>query len=430
MSVNGFTFWQTVFFQDTASGGFDQNRNALENNAGNDKEHTLAFSTHTQTHRVTLPTGTLSLNVDALDFPLEDLCGFASRANRKRGFLFVSKVLGKHIPVRPQTMAKVHRHLACKVASVLDNPQETCLFMGLAETATGLGQGIFDAWLEQTSNVASMFIQSTRYRLIQHAVLEFEESHSHASSHLIHLPRDPEARARFSKATTLVLIDDEMTTGNTLVHLAQSYLQHNPFLKRILVVTLTDWLGDHRGVFLDAMPRTTQILGLLSGASHWEPIECDVSAPPAHASLSDKTPYLGHNPARTGVMDTSQLSAEWTETHLGDLERTQTRLGRPARVLVLGSGEFSHLPFRLAQCFEREGHDVYFQTTTRSPILTGGAIVHKMEFVDNYFDGIPNYVYNCHPPDYDAIFVGYETPNLPKAHQNWLNLVGGTGVFF
>src|SRR5262245_26328094 len=98
--------------------------------------------------RVTVPLrcGTLTLRIEQSELPLEELCDFASRRNRKRGFLFVSKVLGKHIPVRPSRMADVHTRLARKLLEV---PGPVVL-IALAETATGLGQGIFERMLQLT----------------------------------------------------------------------------------------------------------------------------------------------------------------------------------------------------------------------------------------------------------------------------------------
>lgn len=40
------------------------------------------------------------------EWKLDDLLSFAERINPKRAFLFVSKVLGKHIPVAPSVMQK------------------------------------------------------------------------------------------------------------------------------------------------------------------------------------------------------------------------------------------------------------------------------------------------------------------------------------
>ena len=100
---------------------------------------------------------------------------------------------------------------------------------------------------------------------------------------------------------------------------------------------------------------------------------------------------------------------------------------------MLGSGEFAYPPYKLAEALDAAGHDVWFQTTTRSPVLVGGAIGSALSFEDNYFDGIPNFVYNLGaaspdrpphqapdpPPDprYDRIVIGYETPRLPPQHR-------------
>lgn len=51
-----------------------------------------------------LPTGRLELKVDRCDHGLDNLVALAARQNPKRGFLFVSKVLGRHIPVKPSQM--------------------------------------------------------------------------------------------------------------------------------------------------------------------------------------------------------------------------------------------------------------------------------------------------------------------------------------
>ena len=47
-------------------------------------------------------------------------------------------MLGKHYPVVPSRMEEVHRRLADKIQ--LDGPT---VVIGLAETATGLGHGVF-----------------------------------------------------------------------------------------------------------------------------------------------------------------------------------------------------------------------------------------------------------------------------------------------
>src|SRR5262249_47508714 len=68
--------------------------------------------------RVSLRSGTLTLCVERAEMGLHELCGYASRRSRKRGFVFVSKVLGKHYPVRPRVMDEVYTRLASKLTDI------------------------------------------------------------------------------------------------------------------------------------------------------------------------------------------------------------------------------------------------------------------------------------------------------------------------
>lgn len=359
---------------------------------------------------VDLVSGRLRLWLEPSDLPLDDLCGFASRANAKRGFLFVSRVLGKHIPVRPSVMADVHRRLAAKIAGDLPGP---VTFVAMAETATGLGQSVFEHYLRSSGRDDLLFIHSTRYRL--GPTLDFREPHSHATEQLLHLPPDPAAKRRFAATRTLVLIDDEVSTGTTLVNLAKACREVQGGLEHVVIVSLKDWLGTHRRAELsDAIGLPTDVLSLLRGRFSFEP---DPGFRPdpidVNGSGGAKNAYLPTNFGRLGLCGLPALALE---RHIADLD-----LAPASRVLVLGSGEFAYPPYKLAEALEAAGHEVWFQTTTRSPVLVGGAIGSALSFEDNYFDGIPNFVYNLagapHDQSYDRIVIGYETPRLPPQHQ-------------
>jgi hypothetical protein len=83
-----------------------------------------------------------------------------------------------------------------------------------------------------------------------------------------------------------------------------------------------------------------------------------------------------------------------------------------AKVAVLGTGEFMHAPMLLGAALERRGVDVRVQSTTRSPILTWGAVGHALSFPDNYGEGIANFIYNIAPGQYEHVLVCHETaPN-------------------
>ncbi|MDN5892297.1 MAG: phosphoribosyltransferase domain-containing protein, partial [Psychrobacter sp.] len=144
---------------------------------------------------ITLPRGTLDLTYQtntvtdnsnsekSNSYELEDLLDFAQRINPKRAFLFVSKVLGRHIPVAPKTMRSAFTDLANLVPNHLPEP---ILVIGMAETAVGLSAGVHQAL--QTRYPQALLLNSTRHA--QHKGLDtdalfttFSEDHSHASQH-------------------------------------------------------------------------------------------------------------------------------------------------------------------------------------------------------------------------------------------------------
>ncbi|MBN2826244.1 MAG: TRSP domain-containing protein, partial [Campylobacterales bacterium] len=87
---------------------------------------------------------------------------------------------------------------------------------------------------------------------------------------------------------------------------------------------------------------------------------------------------------------------------------------RDKRVLVLGTAEFMYPPYLFALSLEQYGIDVYFQATTRSPANVDGDIESRLEFKDNYFENIDNFLYNVDDKNYDKIFICYETTQKPK----------------
>ena len=64
---------------------------------------TLTLSKKTYTFTI-LDAITIDIEVTANPYqlPLEEFFTMAARINKKRSFLFVSKVLGKHLPINPQ----------------------------------------------------------------------------------------------------------------------------------------------------------------------------------------------------------------------------------------------------------------------------------------------------------------------------------------
>lgn len=352
--------------------------------------------------RVRVPTGELAVRVRAAAFELTQLCGFAARDNPKRGFLFVSKVLGKHWPAAPGQMRRIHDHLAAQ----LDLGPGPWLFIAMAETATGLGQGVFESALAQWPGSAALFVHSTRYQVPGLSYLEFLEPHCHAPDQYLYAPIDPDQLALFRAARQLVLIDDEISTGTTLCNLVDAYRALNPAIAGVHFVAITNFSG------ADSAARFSARLGL--------PVRCvsaldgDFSFTPGDWSFSTATPpAVGDKRRAPGqiALDLGRCGIDRAlELRHADLDRLTAGLPAGAAILVLGTGEFMHLAFRVGLALESRGFTVAVQSTTRSPILIGADIQRRLVFADNYGEGIRNYLYNVDPTDYARILVCHETP--------------------
>ncbi|WP_426248107.1 phosphoribosyltransferase domain-containing protein [Pseudomonas sp. TWR3-1-1] len=341
-----------------------------------------------------LKRGRLVVEVNASTFDPQALFSFAERRNPKRAFLFVSRVLGRHIPARPSLMADSFNALAAHIPSDLPGP---VLVIGMAETAVGLGGGVHRA-LSQTRD-DSVYLVSTRHPTGSELFARFEEEHSHASSHLLHLPQDPKTRELMLTARSLVLVDDEASTGNTFINLSKALAEAGlSNIERLVTVTLTDWSQD--AVRKELGQHVTSV-SLLDGRYTFdEDPTAELPEMPEVGSVAQGDWPLDANRdwGRMGVR-------EHLDTLAPDLEVTPGE-----RILVVGTSEFVWRPFLLAERLEKAGADVHFSSTSRSPIALGHAIDHALSFSDNYGLGIPNFLYNVAPGQFDRVLICSETP--------------------
>lgn len=356
--------------------------------------------------------GLLTLTVKHSAWPADELCAFATRINPRRAFLIVSKVLGRHLPARPAAMRATFRDLAARIPSDLPGP---VLVIGLAETAICLGQGVHEELLRLRDD--AVFLHSTRQQLEHELLCRFEEPHSHASAHLIYRP-DPR-RIDLHAIRSLVLVDDEISTGATLGNLAHALVGALPGIEAITIATLTDW--SHGTDWLQRMPRPSVCVSLLSGSLQWD---AHADTPPPDLRFDAAAPALGqmaqhHNFGRLGRTDVARECDKLLEVIPIPTNR---------RIGIIGTGEFTYPPFRLAEALEAHGHDVLVQSTTRSPILPGGPITSRHRFTDNYRTGVPNFLYNAEDLDRRALIICHETP--PNSIDPTLAAIAGQTLYF
>jgi hypothetical protein len=302
---------------------------------------------------------------------------------------------------------------------------EPTLFIGFAETATALGHSMFDAF---EGNV--MYLHTTREQ-IEHrrSVINFEEEHSHAMSHRCYA----EDADTFRKASRIVLVDDEMTTGKTSLNIIKELFEK--FGQRdYIVASLLDWRSQEDRSRFDQLEQELGILirclSLVEGtitvngspliqedrsAILAEPNNSvsfrrhDVSGFFSHVGRSQieiaDVPYL-RNTGRFGMNALQGMELDREVAHAAK-ELASRRSGK--RILCMGTGEFMYIPMRIANLM---GDGVYYQSTTRSPIYPlqedGYAVTsaYRFESVDD--ESVANFMYNLAPGQYDEAFVFIE----------------------
>lgn len=348
---------------------------------------------------IELPTGTLSVWPESDGtWPLDRLLDFAARINPRRGFLFVSKVLGRHIGARPSDMNEAWEALVDRLPADLPGP---IAVVGMAETAIALGHGVYRALHRRRRDTDVVFGQSTRYRFRRPLFAEFSEDHSHASRHFLYAPLETDVADALRSARTLVLVDDEMTTGRTLLNLQRALEPQLPQLEQVVGVTLTDWSG---GTAEFQGP----VASLLRGRREFEPRPDFVCPPTPNVSSTDslRDELLPRNDGRFWLGAPLELPARLVLPNVAPGER----------VAIVGTGEFVTLPMLVAEAYEKNGMSAWCHATTRSPAFLTHAMRCREDTFDAYGDGIPMCIYNVSADAYDRVLVLYETPELPIGH--------------
>lgn len=362
---------------------------------------------------IQLSRGQIRVNVNKHhpNWPLDDLLEFAERINPKRAFLFVSKVLGKHIPVAPSLMQRSYVDLTALIPKNLPYPISV---IGMAETAVGLGAGVYRE-LKKDYAENALFLTTTRHPISDLPTLGlFLEEHSHAQDQFILSSHDQRKHQHILNSKTLVLVDDEISTGRTFKNLIIS-LQKSGLgqVERIILVTLVNWAEQHLADLDVGIP--IEVVSLLHGDWQWESNNQVVQIDMPDVSSTEQQAQKIITPHDWGREPSFLDCRAWEHVkmnHVGE------------KILVLGSGEFSWIPFLIAEKLEQQGAEVYFSSTTRSPIMQGHAIQSICSFKDNYGLNINNFAYNVTHQNFDRVLLVIETtqnsvdPSLFEQIQN------------
>jgi len=360
--------------------------------------------------------GRLTMTLTENGHRLDELIAFASRLNPLRGYLFVSRVLGKHIPVRPSDMDSIHAELADSIDLIGDS----AYVVGMAETAVGLGAGT--ARHLGKLHQYSVYQHTTRF-LVTHPWIRIQEAHSHADTmHMAHLQGDAALNAQ--NTADLVLVDDEVSTGRTLAQLANALLAQPELsgIRRLHIVSLVNWLNDEaQAQLLASLPQSieVQFVQLMSGTFTF------TAAPDYQAAMPDNvdvdfcdtlTTKRDQEPAALPLEQHGLYGvvfSKYEELQPDELLSRTFDINKP--YVVYGMGEFLDIPFQIALALENAGMDVLFQSSTRSPIALGDEVVSKLEHPAPGNSSKTHFLYNPPLQRIPLAFDGIGLPHLSQA---------------
>ncbi|MCH0559937.1 phosphoribosyltransferase [Streptomyces sp. MUM 16J] len=372
------------------------------------------------------------------DERLPALLGLALRRNPKRAHLLVSNVLGKHVPRSPSVIYGHGFCLGRRVRELLGASEAaSAVVLGYAETATGLGHCVADGL------GPAPYLHSTRRPVAGVARAGgFEESHSHATSHLL-LPEDPTLLAGDGP---LILVDDEFSTGNTILNTIRDLHERHP-RRRYVVVALVDMRSTEDTSrlqrFAAGIGAQVDVIAAASGAvllprNVLEKGQQLVARHEAAQQTYERAPEHRGRVARLdlrwpgGLPDGGRHG--FTQAHRNRLEAALPAMAAriaaalphdSGRVLVLGFEELMYAPLRLAGELERlVPAEVCFSTTTRSPVLAlddpGYAIRTRLAFPahDDPADGPgERYAYNVAGGGFDSVVAVVDSAaDTPALH--------------
>ena len=425
--------------------------------------------------------------------PVPELVGMALRRNPRRAHLLVSTVLGKHLPADPRLVYGAGRLLGALVADRLaggppaasvasgaallraalraagtgadpagdahrlielcdrhraagSRPVAGTLVLGYAETATALGHCVAES-------LGADYLHSTRRQVPGYrSVAGFDEEHSHATRHLL-LPADPRLLAG---PGPLVLVDDELSTGQTVLNTIAALHRDWP-RPRYLVATLVDLrsvadrarldqAAERLGIEIDVVALATGQLrvpgdALATGRRLAASAQVGEPAPGPGGQVA---PVLTGWPAGLAEGGRHGFPADAHAAVGPAAEQLAARLGQRLggadhpdsvrRILVLGAEELMYAPLRIAVALADQlagRATVRYSSTTRSPVVAvddpGYAIRDRLSFPSTEPAGESagddaRFAYNVTGRRFDAIVLVTDTDL--SAHAGPDGLVG------
>ncbi|MBS6600244.1 MAG: phosphoribosyltransferase domain-containing protein [Clostridium sp.] len=377
----------------------------------------------------------INIKDNPLNLNIDDYLDLALRNNKKRRFLFISKNLGKHIPVNPEKVDNLGYLLAkAYKKKYLNYKEEEELVIGFAETATALSHSFFN-YLES----AKLFIHTTRENLDLNRI-DFLEEHSHATEQILYTDKI----FSLKNIDTLILVDDEITTAKTCINMIKE-LQKNYKAKKYVIASILNWIDEKREEEIKAIAKglncKIEFVYLFNGSFNFKfhedkPLIDKIEE--VNSNKEVKVKFLDLNLERhlenkkylkgTGRFGIDRKEQEELINILKASSEKLNSIRENDKILALGVEEFMYIPMILSKFMKG---DIYYHSITRSPIIPfndKNYPIKKKYKLNSFYNNNINYLYNLNINNSKECFLFLETFVNEKRIEDIINLLSFVNI--
>ena len=358
-------------------------------------------------------------------YAVDDVLRVAKRFNNaRRNFLLVNPLQGKHLPTKPSAALKMMNALGSLVAE----KSSAKLVVGFAETATAIG-----AVVAKNISDECFYIQTTRENFDGEFV-EFLEEHSHAPEQKLFAKN---FSALINETSEIIFVDDELSTGKTLLNIVRQLKNEFPALKskKIFAASIINRLSEENFAALAAENISCVYLVKLD-QKIFDVEKFSVTEAEKISSLKKNISFCEKNftcDPRRGVKigEYFNLCADLGKNIVEMIIREKIC----GEILILGTEEFMLPAIIAGNCLETKNFSVFTHSTTRSPIGICDAENYPIRTgfkLKSFYDANrTTYIYNL--KNYDAAIIVSDSENFSAGLENLisaLKIYGINKIFF
>jgi len=267
--------------------------------------------------------------------------------NPLREFAMVHQCMGKIGAVHPLQIVDLVKEMGQLVSLPGEYP-----VMGLSESSILIGRIFSEVF-------GGLFIFSTRYPVP--GMMNFSEPHSHAPAQFLNL-------SAVRQSSTLCIVEDEITTGNTAMNLIRVLSGEMPRLSEVRMIALKGFVSSERYTEMKGCAESMGIEFSLQSlyqetSKHDEPLNiCDSGKPACSASFDSLVSNIEKGRGRMEAFSPQQAFLRYEMWG-----RALAKLDLPQYITVIGASEAIDMAFEISYLLYHKGYDASLRHLTISP---------------------------------------------------------------